>query len=189
MRRSCGGLALFFRRPSRRASCRAFRRSASMPLPESLHGPIRAAESVSVDEALVLLRDWRAARTRGAGRRRSSRLHPEPVVTYIIDRNVNYTNICNASCKFCAFYREVGSPEGYVLDEASLHAEDRRDPGSRRASDPPAGGAQPRARHRILRRALPLHEVHLARALDPRPLSLGSAAHRPRLEASRSTTS
>jgi cyclic dehypoxanthinyl futalosine synthase len=43
------------------------------------------------------------------------RKHPTPVVTYIIDRNVNYTNICVARCNFCAFYRPVGSGEGYVL--------------------------------------------------------------------------
>jgi cyclic dehypoxanthinyl futalosine synthase len=41
--------------------------------------------------------------------------HPERVVTYIIDRNVNYTNVCVARCKFCAFYRPVGSNEGYTL--------------------------------------------------------------------------
>ena len=40
---------------------------------------------------------------------------PEPVVTYIIDRNVNYTNVCVAKCNFCAFYRDVGSADGYVL--------------------------------------------------------------------------
>src|SRR2546426_5370067 len=43
------------------------------------------------------------------------RLHPENVVTYIIDRNVNYTNICVADCKFCAFYRRPKHPEGYLL--------------------------------------------------------------------------
>jgi cyclic dehypoxanthinyl futalosine synthase len=43
------------------------------------------------------------------------RLHPEGIVTYIIDRNVNYTNVCVARCKFCAFYRPVGSSEGYTL--------------------------------------------------------------------------
>jgi len=41
--------------------------------------------------------------------------HPEGLVTYIIDRNVNYTNVCVARCKFCAFYRPVGSAEGYTL--------------------------------------------------------------------------
>ncbi len=43
------------------------------------------------------------------------RKHPDRIVTYIIDRNVNYTNICVARCNFCAFYREVGHSEGYVL--------------------------------------------------------------------------
>ena len=40
---------------------------------------------------------------------------PDGIVTYIIDRNVNYTNVCVARCNFCAFYRPVGSSEGYVL--------------------------------------------------------------------------
>ncbi len=44
-----------------------------------------------------------------------ARKHPERLVTYIIDRNVNYTNVCVARCNFCAFYRPVGSAEGYVL--------------------------------------------------------------------------
>ena len=42
-------------------------------------------------------------------------LHPEQVVTYIIDRNINYTNVCVADCKFCAFYRRPKDREGYVL--------------------------------------------------------------------------
>ncbi len=41
--------------------------------------------------------------------------HPDGHVTYIIDRNVNYTNVCLERCKFCAFYRDVGSSEGYTL--------------------------------------------------------------------------
>ncbi len=44
-----------------------------------------------------------------------ARRHPGGIVTYIIDRNVNYTNVCVARCNFCAFYRPVGSAEGYVL--------------------------------------------------------------------------
>ena len=44
-----------------------------------------------------------------------ARKHPGDIVTYIIDRNVNYTNICVARCNFCAFYRPVGSGDGYVL--------------------------------------------------------------------------
>jgi len=43
------------------------------------------------------------------------KLHPENVVTYIIDRNINYTNVCVADCKFCAFYRRPKHAEGYLL--------------------------------------------------------------------------
>jgi len=43
------------------------------------------------------------------------RKHPGRAVTYIIDRNVNYTNVCVAKCNFCAFYRDVGAEGGYVL--------------------------------------------------------------------------
>jgi len=46
--------------------------------------------------------------------------HPHDVVTYIVDRNVNYTNVCTTSCRFCAFYRPVGHPEGYVLSREQL---------------------------------------------------------------------
>jgi cyclic dehypoxanthinyl futalosine synthase len=43
------------------------------------------------------------------------KLHPDNVVTYIIDRNINYTNVCVADCKFCAFYRRPKHLEGYLL--------------------------------------------------------------------------
>lgn len=42
------------------------------------------------------------------------KLHPERVVSYIIDRNINYTNFCTEYCSFCNFYRPMGSKEGYV---------------------------------------------------------------------------
>ena len=43
------------------------------------------------------------------------RRHPDGIVTFIVDRNINYTNVCVADCKFCAFYRRPKHPEGYVL--------------------------------------------------------------------------
>ena len=42
------------------------------------------------------------------------RKNPADVVTYIIDRNINYTNVCNVVCTFCAFYRRPGKPDTYV---------------------------------------------------------------------------
>jgi cyclic dehypoxanthinyl futalosine synthase len=76
---------------------------------------VRAGERVSADEALSL---YRRASTPLLGQLADgirARKHPERLVTYIIDRNVNYTNVCVAKCNFCAFYRPVGSSEGYVL--------------------------------------------------------------------------
>jgi len=46
---------------------------------------------------------------------RRRELHPEGVVTYIVDRNINYTNVCVADCGFCAFYRRPKHGEGYTL--------------------------------------------------------------------------
>ncbi len=54
-----------------------------------------------------------------ADRRRRS-LHPDGVVTYIVDRNVNYTNICVTRCKFCNFYTPPGAAGGYVLSRETL---------------------------------------------------------------------
>jgi cyclic dehypoxanthinyl futalosine synthase len=53
------------------------------------------------------------------------RLHPDGVVTYIIDRNINYTNFCTEYCTFCAFYRPLKGPranEGYVLDFETIYS-------------------------------------------------------------------
>ena len=50
------------------------------------------------------------------------RWHPENVVSYIIDRNINYTNFCTEYCTFCAFYRPMGHAEGYILPKETIFA-------------------------------------------------------------------
>ncbi len=47
-------------------------------------------------------------------------LHPEGVVTFIVDRNINYTNVCINKCRFCAFYRDVESPDAYLLSKDEI---------------------------------------------------------------------
>src|SRR5688500_15160785 len=82
---------------------------------DQLAKKVMAGERVDRAEALDL---YRHAPTHVLGRLADAiraRKHPERIVTYIIDRNVNYTNVCVARCNFCAFYRTVGSPDGYVL--------------------------------------------------------------------------
>jgi cyclic dehypoxanthinyl futalosine synthase len=48
------------------------------------------------------------------------RLHPERMVTFVVDRNINYTNICVNRCKFCAFYRDAESPDAYILSKEEI---------------------------------------------------------------------
>ncbi|MSO82529.1 MAG: dehypoxanthine futalosine cyclase [Acidobacteria bacterium] len=82
---------------------------------DELARKVTAGGRVSAAEALAL---YRHAPTHLLGRLADairSRKHPGRIVTYIIDRNVNYTNVCVARCNFCAFYRPVGSADGYVL--------------------------------------------------------------------------
>ncbi|HYN06802.1 MAG TPA: cyclic dehypoxanthinyl futalosine synthase [Vicinamibacterales bacterium] len=80
-------------------------------------GPVRTDPARRLTRAAALDLYTRASTTtlgRMADEVRRAR-HPDRIVTYIIDRNVNYTNVCVARCKFCAFYRPVGSNEGYTL--------------------------------------------------------------------------
>jgi cyclic dehypoxanthinyl futalosine synthase len=82
---------------------------------DEIVGKVARGGRVSKAEALEL---YRHAPTQVLGRLADGirqRKHPEGVVSYIIDRNVNYTNICVARCNFCAFYRTVGASDGYVL--------------------------------------------------------------------------
>ena len=48
------------------------------------------------------------------------RIHPERLVTFVVDRNINYTNVCVNKCAFCAFYRELDSPEAYILPNEEI---------------------------------------------------------------------
>ncbi len=48
------------------------------------------------------------------------RFHPDNVVTFLIDRNINYTNVCISRCKFCAFWRDKNDKDAYVIDDRTL---------------------------------------------------------------------
>ena len=41
--------------------------------------------------------------------------HPEKIVTYVVDRNINYTDICISACKFCAFFKPPEDKDGYLI--------------------------------------------------------------------------
>jgi len=80
-----------------------------------------AGERLTPAEGLALLERAPLSDLSAAATKVRNRLHPEPIATYIIDRNINYTNICVADCDFCAFYRRPGDAEGYVLPKEDLH--------------------------------------------------------------------
>ncbi len=78
------------------------------------------ARRLTDDEALFLFENARLPELSVAAHRVRERLNPGPIVSYIIDRNVNYTNACLADCSFCAFFRKVDDPEAYVLTHEQL---------------------------------------------------------------------
>jgi cyclic dehypoxanthinyl futalosine synthase len=82
---------------------------------EVLDGAL-AGGRISDEDALALLRSRDLVRVgRAADELRGRRVDPKRV-TFIIDRNVNYTNVCHTDCDFCAFYRRPGDHrEGYLL--------------------------------------------------------------------------
>jgi len=91
-----------------------------MQITEVVRKRVEEGGRVSREEAVDLLREGDFLELGMLADAVRWRLHPEPVVTYIVDRNINYTNVCTAQCAFCAFYRDLPSKEGYVLDKAQL---------------------------------------------------------------------
>jgi cyclic dehypoxanthinyl futalosine synthase len=73
-----------------------------------------AGERLAPAEAAALLDTENLLALGAAADRVRRRLHPEPVVTFVIDRNLNYTNVCVTGCGFCAFSRPPGHPEAFV---------------------------------------------------------------------------
>lgn len=76
---------------------------------------VEGAHRLAPDETLALIEHADSENLFAAADRVRQRLHPDDVVTYVIDRNINYSNVCTSVCAFCAFYRKPGDPEGYVL--------------------------------------------------------------------------
>jgi cyclic dehypoxanthinyl futalosine synthase len=79
-----------------------------------------AGQRISPEDGLALLQSNDLTAIGRAADAVTRRLHPMPVRTYNIDRNINYTNVCTAVCDFCAFYRKPKAADGYVLDRELL---------------------------------------------------------------------
>ena len=81
---------------------------------QSILDSVLAGERMTADACALLLESHEIARIGVAADEIRVRRHKGNIVTYIIDRNVNYTNVCNVVCTFCAFYRRPGAPDTYV---------------------------------------------------------------------------
>jgi len=79
-----------------------------------------AGERLTPEEGLLLLEQADLLSLGRAADAVCRRLHPEDYRTYNIDRNINYTNVCSASCDFCAFYRKLNDEDAYVIDRETL---------------------------------------------------------------------
>ena len=77
-------------------------------------------QRINSGEALRLFNDGNLYHLGMAANYIRQQKHPEPVVTYVIDRNINYTDICISACKFCAFYKAPEDKAGSVLSFAEL---------------------------------------------------------------------
>jgi len=78
---------------------------------------------LSVAEAVILYREADLLDLGRAAREKSFSLHRKGVVTFLIDRNINYTNVCRNRCRFCAFYRDADSVDAFLLTPEEI---DRR---------------------------------------------------------------
>ena len=89
-------------------------------MPGNIVAKIRSGQRINREEALELYENTDLNTLGQLASEIRFRLHPEPVITYVIDRNINYTNKCVSGCKFCAYYCGPEDPEGYVLTREEL---------------------------------------------------------------------
>ncbi len=77
-------------------------------------------ERINKRQALDLLKNAGLLELGETADEARKRLHPEGVVTFVVDRNINYTNICINRCRFCAFWRNEHDEDAYLLDKDKL---------------------------------------------------------------------
>lgn len=81
-------------------------------LDKALHG-----DRLNLEDTVALFESDEVEKIGHAANTVMNRMHPNPVKTFVIGRNINYTNVCDVYCRFCAFYRRPDSDEGYVLSD------------------------------------------------------------------------
>jgi len=93
-----------------------------MHMLENMVQKVNSGNRIDAADALALLNHSETLDLAEMATRMRKKLHPEPIVTYVVDRNINYTNICRSGCLFCAFYHDPDTDGGYVISEKDLAA-------------------------------------------------------------------
>lgn len=78
-------------------------------------------ERITIEQAILLYRDASLMELGFLARKIMLHNNPNRIITFVIDRNINYTNICDTKCKFCAFYKSPEDTEGYVLTYEEIY--------------------------------------------------------------------
>ena len=87
---------------------------------EQISERIQSGQRLEFEEAFEIYRSADFHSLGNAAHRVRVQKHPQPIVTYVVDRNINYSNICVCGCRFCAFFKTPGQPGGYVLTREEL---------------------------------------------------------------------
>lgn len=82
---------------------------------------IRNSRRITNDEALRLIKTTDLLALGALADEIRARLQPENIVTFVVDRNINYTNICINKCSFCAFYRDKNGIDSYIMNEDEIY--------------------------------------------------------------------
>jgi len=87
---------------------------------ENIYKKVSQNERIDVDEALYLYNNGDFLTLAFLADKKRYFFNPDKIITYVIDRNINYTNICVSGCKFCAFFKKPGAKGGYVITKKAL---------------------------------------------------------------------
>ena len=90
---------------------------------DKLHKIIKkifANERININEGLTLFRQADFLTLASLANQKRFYYHPDKIVTYVVDRNINYTNICASGCRFCAFFVTPDNGKGYIISKQDL---------------------------------------------------------------------
>jgi cyclic dehypoxanthinyl futalosine synthase len=121
------------------------------------------AARLTVEQAMGLLKGAEMPTLGRWADARARTLHGDTFRTYIIDRNINYTNVCTAKCTFCAFRRDADDHDAYTLPTDAILEKIAELSDDRRHADPHARRHEPRPAARLLPQPAPLHQVPASR--------------------------